>query len=899
MGIYIRRIAFVQDNNSQKAPPHNSSLFILIKMLKVCFPFALFHVAVLAVIQVIEHILHFLSLTLRHFEPDWSTIASFSTADVKTVLVTDGGTPEALHVVRSLKDLGHRVVVASSSSLSPSRFSLSCDKFVYLPSKDTLNVEELIRQVREVLIANGIDVVIPVGSYADAQIFGLAKDRLQNDSFLGHIQWICPSLDTTTKFIEKDSFASLLDGYEISNMIDQDLNGVMYSSGYIVVDGKVTFASTKKLTSDSAENEFVPMHSALDIALVKLMKNMCLSGLFTFEYIVDENGDPNVVCCKPGECRFLPIASSKSLWAEAFFGIDIRHRQIVQDVAAAGHRGAFSFFNLQLGKSDFLDPLPFIATQIQNCKNYFTIEQPTESALDTLKAVEWQRKLAQICHAVRYVDMVIMDVNVKDGDKVATICREENVKLALFRFNEEDGSSDKQHSWNNEHAAGKVVNVRNESELDALISSNHLAETRVIVSAATSLRLGRSNDVQYLLPSPDAKLSQSQIIPLRPLNILHIAGSAASEYYEQLSVNYVTDAVSHLNKNVPIRFQHFIAYLHRSNSWSVGRIHPSITSQPDALKALNKLRLLPGKSLSEILCDIQALDIDAVQPHIYDFEGLTNIRTTFDAAGLPVIGCSGMALHTSTNKSQTKAIASTFNVPTPPSILLRNGATKVPFPRPFVVKPVQEDNSMGLSLVQEDTSDEELEKILHEAGQFGDVLVEKYIPLGRELRISMLENANGSLTMLPILEYHLSQKSPMRLAKEKYSTDSRGIPTGYGSSRAEIPAKVSDALRRRLFELGKNAHVGLDCRDYSLFDIRVDEDENAFLLESCLYCSFASGSIIVKMMRGAEWKEGFGFGRVAEKVAARRGRGRIWRKRAIGKRLVAGKEQLMGMKRKN
>jgi len=44
-----------------------------------------------------------------------------------------------------------------------------------------------------------------------------------------------------------------------------------------------------------------------------------------------------------------------------------------------------------------------------------------------------------------------------------------------------------------------------------------------------------------------------------------------------------------------------------------------------------------------------------------------------------------------------------------------------------------------------------------------------------------------------------------------------------------------------------NAHRALNCRHYSLFDIRIDADERPFILEACLFCSFSPVSVIPSM----------------------------------------------------
>jgi D-alanine-D-alanine ligase len=46
-------------------------------------------------------------------------------------------------------------------------------------------------------------------------------------------------------------------------------------------------------------------------------------------------------------------------------------------------------------------------------------------------------------------------------------------------------------------------------------------------------------------------------------------------------------------------------------------------------------------------------------------------------------------------------------------------------------------------------------------------------------------------------------------------------------------------------------HRALGCRDYSLFDFRIDPDGQPWFLEAGLYCSFARTSVVAVMARAA------------------------------------------------
>ena len=75
---------------------------------------------------------------------------------------------------------------------------------------------------------------------------------------------------------------------------------------------------------------------------------------------------------------------------------------------------------------------------------------------------------------------------------------------------------------------------------------------------------------------------------------------------------------------------------------------------------------------------------------------------------------------------------------------------------PYVVKPCCEGNSSGISLV---TNDDEREAALRLGFSYDDeILVEKYVPLGRELRVSCVEDEDGSIRVLPTIEYFVNKE---------------------------------------------------------------------------------------------------------------------------------------------
>ena len=118
---------------------------------------------------------------------------------------------------------------------------------------------------------------------------------------------------------------------------------------------------------------------------------------------------------------------------------------------------------------------------------------------------------------------------------------------------------------------------------------------------------------------------------------------------------------------------------------------------------------------------------------------------------------------------------------------------------------------MGITLVK---SQADIDQALAEAFKFDDkVIVEEYIPLGREFRVGVLEGAKG-LRVLPVIEYHLPSERPIRTSANKLTEDDKGVMNGFPEVPASCPADIEDELWVKLEAGAKSAHVALGCQDY-------------------------------------------------------------------------------------
>jgi len=318
--------------------------------------------------------------------------------------------------------------------------------------------------------------------------------------------------------------------------------------------------------------------------------------------------------------------------------------------------------------------------------------------------------------------------------------------------------------------------------------------------------------------------------------VLHLIGSTKDEWYHDLSFVYsrACDGCKDLDR---VKFDFHYAHVHLDGMWSF----PTTLGEEDVEKAYK----MP---IASAIAHIMEISPDVMVPHMFCNDGMTWYRTLFDLLKIPFLGNHEYSVWPATDKATTKQLLEAAGVQVPKGDLLVKGRHEVTsIKAPCVVKPCNEDNSHGITFVKKD---EDFEAALKYAFTFDDrVVVDEYIA-GRELRVACVEEEDGSLTVLPKLEYFLTD---IRTSAHKLKTNDDGklsknaVIEAKKDGDRQCPADVSPTLEARLDDMVKTAHRALKCRHYSLFDVRVDKDEQPFFLEACLFCSFSPVSVIPSM----------------------------------------------------
>jgi D-alanine-D-alanine ligase len=189
-----------------------------------------------------------------------------------------------------------------------------------------------------------------------------------------------------------------------------------------------------------------------------------------------------------------------------------------------------------------------------------------------------------------------------------------------------------------------------------------------------------------------------------------------------------------------------------------------------------------------------------------------SIQGVLDYLGIPYTHSGIRASALAMDKAAAKAVFSHAGLPVAPHriIDIEELADHDPLPPPYVVKPVNEGSSVGVSLIL--AGDNRTRQIV-DNWRFGAAMVEQYIP-GRELTVAVLEDRALAVTeILPATKFYDYEA--------KYAA---------GGSRHVVPAEVPVEIYERAKDIALAAHRALGCRGATRADLRYDPETDRLVL---------------------------------------------------------------------
>ena len=228
----------------------------------------------------------------------------------------------------------------------------------------------------------------------------------------------------------------------------------------------------------------------------------------------------------------------------------------------------------------------------------------------------------------------------------------------------------------------------------------------------------------------------------------------------------------------------------------------------------------------------------------------THIPSMLEMLGIPYVGSSPSGHTLALDKVLTKIIWKNNNLPTPDFWVFNSPDEDISLVRyPVIVKPKMESVSFGLRVVDNPNDlRDAIEYIIKEFQQ--PALIEQFIS-GREFCVGLL--GNSPVEAFPVLEIDLGgDPDAIQTVSDKKQNPKQKI----------CPAPINNDLAEKMQKLSIEAFKALNLRDFSRVDIRLDQNNNIYLLEINSMASLGKTGSYVNAANAA----GYNFEALANKM---------------------------------
>jgi D-alanine-D-alanine ligase len=214
----------------------------------------------------------------------------------------------------------------------------------------------------------------------------------------------------------------------------------------------------------------------------------------------------------------------------------------------------------------------------------------------------------------------------------------------------------------------------------------------------------------------------------------------------------------------------------------------------------------------------------------------SNVAGLLNLLDLRYTGSSPAGLLLAGDKSLTKKVLLAHAIQTPQAATVFRGAVDLAgdLKFPVIVKPPQEDASLGISAASVVHGIKELFEQIHalQSEYQQPVLVEQFVE-GREFYVGVLGNAHAEA--LPVIELDFSgfppDKPKIASWEAKWGDDGEGAGAEFAGTRSIFPTDLDAELVERMQKVAVDAFHALRLRDYGRVDLRVSPSGEIYVLE--------------------------------------------------------------------
>ncbi|MBL7158964.1 ATP-grasp domain-containing protein [Candidatus Microgenomates bacterium] len=236
-----------------------------------------------------------------------------------------------------------------------------------------------------------------------------------------------------------------------------------------------------------------------------------------------------------------------------------------------------------------------------------------------------------------------------------------------------------------------------------------------------------------------------------------------------------------------------------------------------------------------------------------------NIASLLDSLQIPYTGSNSFTLSLAADKIRFKKLLAYHKIPTPDWDYLYELDNEInsELEYPLIVKPANADHAVGIDndsvATNKKTLRQQLKKIIQGMGK--PAVIEEYID-GDEYEVYILGSDEDDLKVLP-----LSRSIFGNLPKDYwhiYTFESKWQNQELNNKIVhQLPPKnISKKLQSLITEIALDTYTIFDCRDYGKVEIKVDKDNNPYVIElnpsPWLYCSRNKGIAAASKLTGID-----------------------------------------------
>jgi D-alanine-D-alanine ligase len=226
---------------------------------------------------------------------------------------------------------------------------------------------------------------------------------------------------------------------------------------------------------------------------------------------------------------------------------------------------------------------------------------------------------------------------------------------------------------------------------------------------------------------------------------------------------------------------------------------------------------------------------DVVHGALYDMRLAALVRMM----GYPMTGCSALALGLTRYKFMAASVLAGAGVPIPPNTAMLETVGAVrrhKWDFPIIVQPAQEHGGIGLDRASIVASKKALRdkvgEILREYRQ--PALAQRFLP-GREFNVGIL--GGNRMRVLPLAEVDYSRLPTDIPPIMSYAAKWVETSEEYKNTTVICPAEVEPSLGERISQVALQAFRAVGGRGYGRVDMRLDQDNQPYVLEvNCNPC---------------------------------------------------------------